>query len=170
MKRQLAWTFAVVIALAACGGDRNQGDDRPVTNPTARPSPIEAGAKPEAAGEAAPAAAAAEPAPAAPAAKAQPSERLYTIQIAAYPSADSARILAEKLAARGLPVWSTEATVGGETHHRIRVGAHPSLSEIRRLGAQLSSQFEQEVWVAPVERAAAVPADAIEKTRALLSR
>jgi cell division septation protein DedD len=99
-----------------------------------------------------------------------PTERLYTVQIAAYLSADSAQALAAKLAARGLPVWTMEVRVGERSSHRIRVGAHPRLGEVRRLGAQISAQYRQEVWVAPVDMSSRIPTNAVEATRALLAR
>lgn len=186
----LAATVGVAFALGACGsGDRQPEDNTPVTIPQVTPSQTQsAAAQPEAgapgtdasagtdaasgAGSgAASGGAATPPAPAGPAsATVSPTERLYTVQIAAYLSADSARAMADKLSQLGFPVWTTEARVGERTYHRIRVGAHPRLSEMRRLGQQISTQFSQEVWVAPVDMAAQIPAGAVEATRALLQR
>jgi len=170
MSRQLAWVLTAVAALAACGGDRKSELDRPVTNPTARPAPVQGAAA--GAGDASTAAEKA--APAQPTAVAEelvtPSERLYTVQIASYRSADAARALATKLEQRGLPVWTAEVKVGDVTYHRIRVGAHPSLREMRKLGSRISTQFKQEVWVAPVERSVRIPENAVAETKALLAR
>jgi hypothetical protein len=77
--------------------------------------------------------------------------------------------MAAKLAGRGLPVWTTEVRVGARTYHRIRVGAHPRLAEMRRLGSQISTQYRQEVWVAPIDMAAQIPANAVAATAALLA-
>lgn len=185
----LAATVGVAFALGACGsGDRQPEDNTPVTIPQVTPSQTQsAAAQPEAgapgtdasagtdaasgAGAVSGGATAEGAAPAGPAsATVSPTERLYTVQIAAYLSADSARAMADKLSQLGFPVWTTEARVGERTYHRIRVGAHPRLSEMRRLGQQISTQFSQEVWVAPVDMAAQIPAGAVEATRALLQR
>lgn len=185
----LAATVGVAFALGACGsGDRQPEDNTPVTIPQVTPSQTQsAAAQPEAGAPGTDASAGADAAsgagavsggataegaaPAGPAsATVSPTERLYTVQIAAYLSADSARAMADKLSQLGFPVWTTEARVGERTYHRIRVGAYPRLSEMRRLGQQISTQFSQEVWVAPVDMAAQIPAGAVEATRALLQR
>lgn len=175
MIRSLAWILTATLALAACGaGDRKPEQEKPVTNPTARPSPVQAAAGGETATNTTPAApdqAAATPSSALTKETAvHPDERLYTVQIAAYHSADSARALADKLTQRGLPVWTMEVRVGERTFHRIRVGAHPELGAMRKLGAQISSQFKQQVWVAPIDMAARIPVSAVADTRALLAR
>lgn len=171
MIRQFAWTLTAALALAACGaGDRKSEQERPVTNPTARPSPVEAAAagNSPSAPQAAPGQAATSPQPATE--EVHPSERLYTVQIASYLSPDSARSLADKLTQRGFPVWTMEVRVGERTFHRIRVGAHPNLGEMRKLGTQISSQFKQQVWVAPVDMSARIPVSTVAETRALLAR
>lgn len=173
MNRQLAWTMAIALMVAACGGgDRKQDRDRPVTNPTARSTPVQRAA---AGAESQPASATTEKAaptpPAAPRPETvTPSEKLYTVQIAAYQSSAGARALAEKLQRRGLPVWTSEFQHEGRTYHRIRVGAHPSLGEMRKLGARISEEFKQDVWVAPVDGSTPIPADAVAETRVYLSR
>lgn len=175
MIRQLAWTLTVTFMLAACGaGDRKPEQEKPVTNPTAQPSPVQSAAasNPDGAIPSAPDQATATPPQPEAAAEetVNPGERLYTVQIAAYLSSDSARALAEKLTQRGLPVWTAEVQLGGRTYHRIRVGAHPSLGEMRKLGSKISSQFKQEVWVAPVEMSARIPVSTVANTRSLLAR
>ncbi len=167
MNRHLAWILAATLALGACGaGDRKSEKDPPAANPTAtapRPAPAEPVAAP-----AIPPATTEQPVEAD--AMVHPMERLYTVQIASYPSADSARALANKLAQRGLPIWTMEVRVGDRTYHRIRVGAHPRLAEMRRLGEQIATQFKQKVWVAPIDMSSRIPATAVEETRALLAR
>lgn len=181
MARHLAWTLTAVLVLGACGaGDRQAEGDAPATTPPAQPTPSPSsatdrpattGAESAEPGSTPPVATAGAAATEKPASTTvQPTERLYTVQIAAYLSADSARAMAAKLTQRGFPVWTMEVRVGDRTYHRIRVGAHPRLGEMRRLGQQISTQFRQEVWVAPVDMAAQIPAGAVEATRALLQR
>src|SRR5690625_2491270 len=145
MKEKLAWTLIAAFALGACGaGDRSK-EEEPIVNPrasTPAPAPAEPVVSPEAMAEEVVEAEEAEPAEGD---MVHPSERLYTVQIAAYLSPDSARSLAGRLEARGLPVWTMEVRVGDETYHRIRVGAHPRLGEARKLGQELSRQFRQDV-------------------------
>lgn len=166
MIRHLAWILTAALALGACGaGDRKQDEETTTPDPMAeisRPAPLE------------------DPTPAPPPVAIEepmedllfvhPTERLYTVQIAAYLSPDSAHNLADRLSARGLPTWTMEVRLGDQTYHRIRVGAHPGLREMRRLGEQISTQFRQEIWVAPVDMSSRIPADAVEATAALLSR
>lgn len=164
MMRHLAWTLTAALALGACGaGDRKQEESVPVANPAAtapRPAPAPEPAPPPVAIEE----------PAVVTTTVQPTERLYTVQIAAYLSADSAQNLADRLTTRGLPVWTMEVRHGNQTYHRIRVGAHPGLREMRTLGQQISAQYKQNVWVAPVDMSAQIPATAVAETRALLAR
>lgn len=162
MSRQLVWTLVATFALAACGA----GDRPPETKAPVATSPVQAAPTQPAPAPTAPVAV--EEPVAAPPSTVQPTERLYTVQIAAYVTADSAQALAAKLSQRGLPVWTMEVRVGQRTYHRIRVGAHPRLADMRRLGREIATQYRQEVWVAPIDMAAQIPAGAVEATRALL--
>lgn len=185
MNRHLTWTLIAAFALGACGASDRPQEGEPAIDPaTTAPPPMPAEPTPEAppiaeadqAGAGEGTSAEDEAAPTTPTgidtesdrSMIQPSERLYTVQIAAYLSPDSATALAGKLAARGLPVWTMEVRSGDNTYHRIRVGAHPRLVEARRLGERISAQFRQEVWVAPVDMSSRIPADAVDQTRALL--
>lgn len=160
MSRRLVWTLVATFALAACGaGDSQPETKAPVATPPVQPAPAQ---------PAPTAPVAVEQPVAAPPSTVQPTERLYTVQIAAYVTADSAQALAAKLSQRGLPVWTMEVRVGQRTYHRIRVGAHPRLADMRRLGREIATQYRQEVWVAPIDMAAQIPAGAVEATRALL--
>jgi cell division septation protein DedD len=166
MSRHLAWILTATLALGACGaGDRKSEQDATISDPALQPAPVQPTPAPPVAVE--------EPAvtetPAVATTTTQPAERLYTVQIAAYLSADSASAMAARLAQRGLPIWTMEVRVGNRTYHRIRVGAHPRLGEMRKLGQQIATQYKQQVWVAPIDMSTQIPADAVEKTRALLA-
>jgi cell division septation protein DedD len=93
---------------------------------------------------------------------------LYTVQVAAFLSADSARIWSDRLGRAGLPVWTTTAEVAGRTFHRLRVGAHPDIAGARRLGDRVRRELRWPVWIAPVERQATLPDDVVARTRALV--
>lgn len=96
------------------------------------------------------------------------SGRLYTIQVAAFTSADSARKWTGRLNSLDLPVWTSMAELGGTTYYRVRVGAVPTVAEARRLGSMLSQRFEWPVWVAPVTPSDRMPEGAVESTRRVL--
>jgi cell division septation protein DedD len=93
---------------------------------------------------------------------------LYTVQVAAFLSADSARIWSDRLGRAGLPVWTTTAEVAGRTFYRLRVGAHPDIAGARRLGDRIRRELRWPVWIAPVERQATIPEDVVARTRALV--
>ncbi len=95
-------------------------------------------------------------------------ERLYTVQVASFLEADSARRWADRLSRAGYPTWITQATVGGRTFHRLRIGASPSLAEARGLGDRIRQQLKWPIWIAPVEDNAAVPADAVTRTNRMM--
>lgn len=103
-----------------------------------------------------------------PGAGAATDRRLYTVQVAAFIDAGSAREWEGRLRRQGLPVWTSVAEVGGRTFHRLRVGAAPSVSEAQRLGALLTERYEWPVWVAPLTPAERVPQDAVDQTRRVL--
>lgn len=170
MIRIPGWILGAVLVLviAACGaGDKAeetpaatavQPPAQPATQPPSRPAPQpESESRPEAPPEP-------EPAP-----PAVPEGRLYTVQVGSFISPDSARVWAERLERRGLPVWTEQAVVGGRRFHRVRVGATPSLAEARRLGDQIRRDYRWPVWIAPVEDNGAVPANAISRTHSLVS-
>ncbi|HEX7090900.1 MAG TPA: SPOR domain-containing protein [Longimicrobiales bacterium] len=85
--------------------------------------------------------------------------RLYTVQIGAFRSADSAQRLAEQVRRTDGPVWVSQAVVNGQTFHRVRLGAHASLAEARHHARQVRDEYGVPVWVAPV-RGSEVPAAA----------
>lgn len=95
-------------------------------------------------------------------------QRLYTVQVAAFMSADSAQKWAGRLSSLDLPVWMSMAELGGTTYYRVRVGAVPTVQEARRLGALMTERFEWPVWVAPVTPSDRMPADAVTATRRVL--
>lgn len=95
-------------------------------------------------------------------------DRLYTVQVAAFTSADSARKWTGRLSSLDLPVWMSMAEVGGTTYYRVRVGAVRTVTEARQLGSMLSRRFEWPVWVAPVTSADRLPEGTVESTRRVL--
>ena len=95
---------------------------------------------------------------------------LYTVQVGSFHSGDAAQRLAQRLTRRDIPLWLAEAKVGSENFNRVRVGALPGLSEARRLGDKLASEFGVPIWVAPVDAHDRVPAGTITSTRAFLGR
>ena len=94
--------------------------------------------------------------------------RLYTVQVAAFESADSARKWMGRLRSLDLPVWTSMSELGGTTYYRVRVGAVSSVADARRLGGMLSDRFEWPVWVAPITPADQMPEDAAAATRRIL--
>lgn len=104
----------------------------------------------------------------APDAASTPSARLYTVQVAAFTSPDSARKWTGRLNSLDLPTWTSVAELGGTTYYRVRVGAVPTVTDARRLGSLLSGRFEWPVWVAPITGADPVPDDAVAETRQVL--
>ncbi len=97
-------------------------------------------------------------------------QRLYTVQVAAFLSPDSARKWSGRLASQGLPVWTTVHEVRGRMFHRVRVGAVPRVSEARRLGEILRQRYEWPTWVAPVTPTEPIPDGAVQATRDLIRR
>lgn len=169
MSRRFRWTLACAFLVAACGSGEPEASASgsaassqavaPPSRPAPEPEPIP---EPEDVAEldAAESAGRAE--------MVAPSGRLFTVQVAAFLSADSARIWSERLERRGLPVWTSVHVEGGRTFHRVRIGADARLAEVRRLGQRVGSDFNWPVWIAPVESTARIPADLVERTRAHL--
>lgn len=94
--------------------------------------------------------------------------RLYTVQVAAFENARSATEWVERLRSQGLPVWNSLAEVRGQTFHRVRVGAVPTVAEARGLGAMITNRYEWPVWIAPLTPADRIPDSAVEDTRRLI--
>lgn len=103
------------------------------------------------------------------AASAPPAGKLYTVQVAAFVNADSARSWTGRLSSQGLPVWTTAYQFHGKTFHRVRVGAVPTVAEARKLGEMLKKRYSWTFWVAPVTGAEAVPDGAVQATRRILT-
>ncbi|MFW5947010.1 MAG: SPOR domain-containing protein [Gemmatimonadota bacterium] len=176
-------TLAALVPIAGCGDDEPPPDaGTPAGQPAEQAAPAgadtgQADATPPGAGPAAapdsPAAATDSPAGAAGAAGAattaagEPS--LYTVQVAAFADAETAREWAERLGARDLPVWTSTAEVRGRTFHRLRVGALPALTDARRLGRLVTERYAWPVWVAPLTATDDLPVT-VEDTRELLER
>lgn len=176
MRLSTALVIAIVLPLVACGDD-------PAPEPPPPPSVPEAPAAPDApadtldvpvdtmepaippgpsrpghpdAGEVLPDAGAAE------------GEGLFTIQVAAFTDPASAELWTDRLSGHGLPVWISIAERSGQTFHRVRIGAAPTVGEARRLGEMLSERYQWPVWVAPVTPVDRPPQGAVETTRRLI--
>ncbi|HEX7050043.1 MAG TPA: SPOR domain-containing protein [Longimicrobiales bacterium] len=101
---------------------------------------------------------------------AQPTtSRMYTVQVAAFNDANSARLLADRVRRSGIPVWVSQVALNGRTYHRVRVGALPSRSEAVQLARRIRRDYALQVWVAPISRSDHPPADAVATTRAVLN-
>ena len=94
--------------------------------------------------------------------------QLYTVQVAAFLDAATAREWAGRLRAQDLPVFITQARVGGRSFHRLRIGALPELEDARRLGRILSDRFHWPYWVAPLTSADRLPVNAVPNSREIL--
>jgi cell division septation protein DedD len=90
--------------------------------------------------------------------------RLYTAQVGAFADEATARAWAGRLEARGLPVWLSEATLGGQRLIRLRVGAVDSPEDAELLATRLQRDFGYEAWIDGVASGETLPADAIVAT------
>lgn len=77
----------------------------------------------------------------------------WSVQVAAYTSADEADARVAALRTQDLEAWRAEALVNGRTWYRVRIGAHPSRdlaqSAARDIGVQLGTD---DLMVARIER------------------
>ncbi len=108
-------------------------------------------------------------APTAPTTSIVASERLYTVQIAAYVDATAASTLAERARTLGAPVWVSTVTLGGRTIHRVRIGASPSRVDALELARRVQAQLQIQPWVTHVEPPDAPSDDAVSATRAAIT-
>lgn len=159
------------LAVAACG----DGPD-PEQQPSAPAAPADVrAATPEPPPDATDPADPADPArPGEPAADRVVSEataaggaQLFTVQVAAFTSAESAELWTERLGRVDLPVWTSVAELGGQTFYRVRIGAAPTAAEARRLGESLTARYRWPVWVTPLTPADRPPEGVEEHTRRL---
>lgn len=160
MRLPPALTLAALL-VAGCGGDEPEPAPQETPQEEARPvPPVQRPSEP----------ATQQPAPdTEPEAAPRPVERdLYTVQVAAFLDAGTARDWAERLRGQDLPVWTSEARVGGRAFHRLRVGALPSVAETYRLGELIQARYHWPYWVAPLTPADRLPVDAVEDTRRVL--
>lgn len=156
MRLPVSLSLAVVL-VAGCGGDEPEPAQQappPTEQPEAEPMPAE----PESQAQPEP-----EPEP-----RPVGDEALYTVQVAAFVDAATAREWAGRLGSQGLPVWTTEARVEGRTFHRLRIGALPSYSDTRRLAGMITARFGWPVWIAPLTPADRPPPNAAQNTREIL--
>lgn len=160
---RLVPVLTLVMVLAACGDEPEPAPrqtpapaQQPTPEPAQQPEPEPREMAPEPEPEP-------EPSPEQPAATS-----LYTVQVAAFTRASTAREWADRLRADDLPIWTSMADVEGRTFHRVRVGALPSLADARRLGRMISERYGWPVWVAPLSSADRLPVNAVQNTRELL--
>ena len=152
----MRWRFILICGLAlsgvACGDDEEQvPEPQPQAQAPQTPPPA---AQPEPEPEP-------EPEPL--------SGRFFTVQVGAFLNPDSANGLRDRLAERGLPVWTTDQQVGGRLFHRVRVGAASTGSEARRLSEILAESYGVPIWLALVISLESVPAGAVEATQAVVA-
>lgn len=164
MRRLPALTLAVLAA--GCGGDEpaQEPPQEQAPPPAEDLRPIPPAPPPEEVRQRE-----SEPAPPAePASTPVRSEDMYTVQVAAFINAAAAREWAGRLRSQDMPAWTSEARVQGRTFHRLRVGALPSLSDTRRLGAVLTDRYDWPVWIAPLSSTDRPPGDAVQTSRRIL--
>ena len=99
---------------------------------------------------------------------AAPGAVLYTVQVGAFVEEATAARWADRLRARNLPVWVTDAVVRGMRVRRVRVGALPTQDEADALARRLRTGYGWPTWVDRVSEAEVVPADAVAATRSFL--
>jgi hypothetical protein len=81
----------------------------------------------------------------------------FTVQVASTSKRDEAERLVALLAGRDIAAYWTEASVGGKTVYRVRVGSFPTREAAKQLAEELPSEFGLEYWIAPEERPAPTP-------------
>jgi cell division septation protein DedD len=174
MRLSTALALMSVLAVAACGEGPAPEQEPPAP---AAPADLPA-ATPELPAEAADPADPADPTDPArpgesaatgvvPEARAAGSAPLFTVQVAAFTSAESAELWTERLGRADLPVWTSVAELGGQTFYRVRIGAAPTAAEARRLGESLTARYRWPVWVTPLTPADRPPEGVEEHTRRL---
>lgn len=160
MIRRHAPLIVVAALILACGGDEPQVES-PATSSAALAEPPRT-VQQEMLVEPVTLAPEEVPVPTTPTVRA--SGTLYTVQVASFQDAAMARAWRERLEKAGYPVWSMQAVVDGKIYHRLRVGAHPRLSETRSLGERIRRELKWPVWIAPVESGATIPAEVLDQT------
>lgn len=175
--------LALTTLLVGCGGD--EPEPAPTQEPAAQPAQQPSAQQPAAEQPAAETGAETESPGATPGSEtdarpAAPSgagpetrvgdQRLYTVQVAAFLNAVTAREWADRLRGQDMPVWTSTATVEGRTFHRLRIGALPELSDTRRLADLIRDRYHWPVWIAPLTASDRLPVNAVQQTRAVLQR
>ena len=74
----------------------------------------------------------------------------YTVQISSWASKGKADEEVSKLTAAGYTAFVEDATVGGTTWYRVRVGHYATMKEAKEAASQLSKISEEGAWVAKV--------------------
>ena len=74
----------------------------------------------------------------------------YTVQISSWASKGKADQEASKLTSAGYTAFVEDATVGGTTWYRVRVGRYGTVKEAKDAAVQLSKMGEETAWVAKV--------------------
>jgi len=75
----------------------------------------------------------------------------FTVQVASTSKRDEAERLVALLAGRDFAAYWIEATVGGKTVYRVRVGSFPTREAAKALGEDLPAELALDYWVAPEE-------------------
>ena len=76
----------------------------------------------------------------------------YTVQVSAWMTQQKADAEAAKLSAAGYTAFVEDASVGGESWYRVRVGRYATMQEAEQAAAQLQPMMESQLWVSRVGR------------------
>lgn len=94
----------------------------------------------------------------------------FTVEIESYLGRSTARRWAERAEAEGLPAWYLDLDLAGTPASRLRIGATATEEQARRLASAVEQEFGWTVTVQRIHGGDAVPADAMDRTRAFLAR
>ncbi|MBM2840377.1 MAG: hypothetical protein HW412_905 [Bacteroidetes bacterium] len=74
----------------------------------------------------------------------------FTVQVSAWVTPSKANQEAQRLSAAGFDAFVEDATISGETWHRVRVGHYATEREAATASSQLQEMLEDGIWVARV--------------------
>ena len=153
----------VLVVAAACGKDKapdavpvQQGANPPAgaTTTAATPAPAPA------------------PRPAAPAPPADPdatelasAARVRTVQVGAFPDAETARWWVAELQRQGIPAYFTTTMVNGQEVNRLRVGAATTPDVAHALAARIQARYRWPVWITMVDDKSVLPKGVLTASR-----
>jgi cell division septation protein DedD len=71
----------------------------------------------------------------------------YEVQVAGCEDPAYARYLIDKYRNRGYEPYVTEADVAGQKYYRVRLGVFETLSEAKRIQAELKDRYSIDTWI-----------------------